>query len=104
MPRTAGWRRGRWPASSSPAAIPARSWQHSDPLILDMYRKMGGASIQLRHFARMHELCKLYREAERILREFKLNDEWYIKPTEKDGQRLGRHRGDPRRPLPLDRR
>ena len=43
----------------------------------------------LRHFARMHELCILYREAERNLREFKLNDEWYIKPTEKDGQGWG---------------
>ena len=50
---------------------------------------MGGPSIALRHFARMHELCKLYREAERILREFKLNDDWYIKPTEKDGQGWG---------------
>ena len=64
-------------------------WQHTDPLILDMYKKMGGASNQLRHFARMHELCKIYREAERILREFNLNDEWYIKPTERDGQGWG---------------
>jgi hydrogenase large subunit len=64
-------------------------WQHKDPLVLDMYRKLGGASIFLRHFARMHELCKLYREAERILREFRLNDEWYIKPTERDGQGWG---------------
>ena len=35
-----------------------QSWQHTDPLILDMYRKMGSPSITLRHFARMHELCK----------------------------------------------
>jgi hypothetical protein len=62
------------------------AWQHSDGLVLDMYRKLGGASTYLRHFARLHELCKLYREAERILREFRLNDEWYIKPTERDGQ------------------
>ena len=33
----------------------------------------------------MHELCCLYREAERALREFRLNDAWYIKPTERDG-------------------
>jgi hydrogenase large subunit len=65
------------------------SWQHTEPLILDMYKRMGGPSILLRHFARMHELCKLYREAERILREFRLNDEWYVKPTEKDGQGWG---------------
>ena len=65
------------------------AWQHTDPLILDMYRKMGGPSAQLRHFARMHELCKLYHEAERCLREFKLNDPWYIKPTEKDGRGWG---------------
>ena len=64
-------------------------FQHSDGLVLDMYRKMGGASTMLRHFARMHELCILYREAERNLREFQLNDEWYIKPTEKDGQGWG---------------
>jgi uptake hydrogenase large subunit len=65
------------------------SWQHHDPLILDMYRKMGGASVLLRHFARMHECVKLYREAERILREFRLNDAWYVKPTERDGRGWG---------------
>lgn len=65
------------------------SWQHSDPLVLDMYKKTGGASVLLRHFARMHEVCKLYRQAEHCLREFKLNDEWYIKPKEKDGQGWG---------------
>ena len=65
------------------------AWQHKDDLVLDMYRTMGGPSILLRHFARMHEVCKLYREAERILREFRLQDEWYIKPTERDGQGWG---------------
>ena len=64
-------------------------WQHTDPLVLDMYKKMGGASVMLRHFARMHEGVKIYREMERILREFRLNDEWYIKPTEQDGQGWG---------------
>ena len=64
-------------------------WQHYDPLILDMYRNLGGASVLLRHFARMHELCKLYRQAERCLREFRLNDPWYIKPTEIDGRGWG---------------
>ena len=64
-------------------------WQHHDPLVLDMYKKLGGASVLLRHFARMHEGVKLYREAERILREFRLNDEWYVKPTERDGRGWG---------------
>jgi Ni,Fe-hydrogenase I large subunit len=65
------------------------SWQHYDPLVLDMYRKLGGASVMLRHFARMHELIKLYREAERCLRELRLNDPWYIKPNERDGRGWG---------------
>ncbi len=65
------------------------AWQHHDPLVLDMYRRMGGASVLLRHFARMHELVKLYREAERSLREFDLKASWYIKPNEKDGRGWG---------------
>lgn len=64
-------------------------WQHYDPLVLDMYKKMGGASVLLRHFARMHECVKLYRQAERALREFRLNDPWYMKPSEKDGRGWG---------------
>ena len=54
-----------------------------------MYKKLGGASVMLRHFARMHEGVKLYRQAEHALREFKLNDPWYIKPTERDGRGWG---------------
>ena len=50
-----------------------------------MFRKMGGASVVLRQFARMHEVAKIYREIERILREFRLRDPWYIKPVERDG-------------------
>ena len=64
-------------------------WQHSNGLVLDMYKRMGGPSVMLRHFARMHELTILYREAERVLREFRLNEEWYIKPTERDGRGWG---------------
>jgi Ni,Fe-hydrogenase I large subunit len=64
-------------------------WQHHDPLVLDMYRKLGGASVLLRQFARMHEVVTLYREAERILREFRLKDLWYVKPTERDGRGWG---------------
>lgn len=61
------------------------SWQHHDGFILDMFKQMGGASIHLRQLARVHEIVKLYRQAERCLREFRLNDPWYIKPQEKDG-------------------
>jgi Ni,Fe-hydrogenase I large subunit len=65
------------------------SWQHYDGFILDMYKKMGGPSLHLRQIARMHETVKLYRQAERCLREFRLNDPWYIKPTERDGRGWG---------------
>lgn len=65
------------------------AWQQSHPLVLDMYHRFGGASVLLRHFARMHEIVGLYREAERILREFRLNDPWYIKPLERDGRGWG---------------
>ena len=49
-------------------ATEGEAWQNYDPLLLDMYRKFGGASVMLRQFARMHELIGLYREAERSLR------------------------------------
>ena len=63
--------------------------QYTDPLVLDMYKKMGGASVLLRHFARMHEAKLIYRNIEHVLRELRLNDPWYVKPTEKDGQGWG---------------
>jgi hydrogenase large subunit len=65
------------------------AWQYHNPLILDMYKKMGGPSLHLRQIARMHETVVLYRQAERCLREFRLNDPWYIKPKERDGQGFG---------------
>lgn len=64
-------------------------WQHKDGLILDMYRKMGGASVHLRQIARMHEAVKLYREAERCLRELRLSEPFYIKPKQQDGAGWG---------------
>jgi len=88
--------RARWPTRSRPASTSddsgghhGESWQHHDPLVLDMFRKLGGASVLLRHFARMHEGIKLYRQAERALREFRLNEPWYIKPIERDGRGWG---------------
>ncbi len=64
-------------------------WQHRDGLVLDMYKKMGGASVLLRHFARMHEIKYLYRMAERCLRELRLNEPFYLKPKERDGRGWG---------------
>ena len=64
-------------------------WQHKDGLVLDMYKKMGGANVLLRHFARMHEVKYVYRKMEACLREFNLNDPFYIKPKEQDGQGWG---------------
>ncbi|MGJ8685884.1 MAG: nickel-dependent hydrogenase large subunit [Spongiibacteraceae bacterium] len=64
-------------------------WQHHDPLVGDMMKQLGGPSILLRHFARMHDLSKLYLEAERCLREFRLADPWYIKPKETSGRGFG---------------
>jgi hydrogenase large subunit len=65
------------------------SWQHYDGFILDAFKELGGASIHIRQLARVHEIVKLYRQAERCLREFRLNDTWYIKPKEKDGRGWG---------------
>ncbi len=65
------------------------TWQHYDGFILDAFKQMGGASIHIRQLARVHEVVKLYRQAERCLREFRLNDSWYIKPKEQDGRGWG---------------
>jgi hydrogenase large subunit len=64
-------------------------WQHKDGLLLDMYKKMGGANVLLRHFARMHEVKAIYRKMEQCLREFRLDEPFYIKPQEQDGQGWG---------------
>lgn len=64
-------------------------WQHHDPLVLDMMKTMGGPSVLLRHFARLHETVKLYRQAQRCLDMFELDAPWYIKPHEQDGQGWG---------------
>jgi hydrogenase large subunit len=57
--------------------------------VLDIFKNLGGASVMLRHFARMHEVKSLYRRAEHYLREFKLSEPWYVKPTESDGRGWG---------------
>jgi len=64
-------------------------WQHRDGLVLDMYNKMGGANVLLRHFARMHEVKYVYRKMEECLRNLRLDEPFYIKPKEQDGQGWG---------------
>jgi uptake hydrogenase large subunit len=64
-------------------------WQHEDGLLLDMYRKLGGASVLLRHFARMLEVKAVYRQLERCLRELELSEPFHLKPKEVDGQGWG---------------
>ncbi len=67
----------------------APDWQHKDPLVLDMMKNMGGPNLLLRHFARMHGLLHVYREGEHCLREFRLDEPWYIKPKEQNGHGFG---------------
>ena len=71
------------------AAHEGKSFQNTDGFLLSMMKEMGGASLHLRQLSRMHELVKLYREAERCLRELKLDEPFYIKPKARDGQGWG---------------
>ena len=65
-----------------------QDWQHYDPFVLDCFKKVG-PSLHLRQLARMHETIKLYREAERCLREFRLDEPFYQKPEIRDGKGWG---------------
>jgi len=64
-------------------------WQHHDPFILDCFKQLGGPSLHLRQLGRMHETIKLYRQAERCLRELRLDEPFYQKPVERDGEGWG---------------
>ncbi|MEM9694070.1 MAG: nickel-dependent hydrogenase large subunit, partial [Myxococcota bacterium] len=64
------------------------SWQHTDPFILSMFKKHG-PSLHMRQIARLHEIVKLYREAERCLREIRFDEPFYQKPKARDGQGWG---------------
>jgi len=66
-----------------------QSWQHKDPFVLSMYKALGGPSLHLRQIARMHETIKIYREAERCLREIRFDEPFYIKPKQRDGEGWG---------------
>ena len=100
---TAAWRPGRSPRQLVAGGKHGEAWQHHDPLVLDMYKQLGGASVMLRHFARMHEGVKLYR-AGRALPARIPAERSLVHQADGEGRpRLGRHRGDPRRAVPLDR-
>lgn len=72
--------------AGGPGALPHQDF---DPFIHSMYQAMGGPSVHLRQLARMHEAVKIYRQAERCLRELKLDEPFYIKPKAKDGRGWG---------------
>lgn len=58
-------------------------WQDYDPLIRDMYAKIG-PSIFLRTFARLHEAAKYYEMTRRWIDQVDLHDRFYIKPVERE--------------------
>ena len=67
------------------AANPAnKDHQFRDPLFGDIMEKMG-PSVFTRVLARMHEAPRLYNMINKWLGEVNLDEEFYIKPEEKDG-------------------
>ncbi len=67
------------------AANPAnKAHQFRDPLFGDIMDKMG-PSVFTRVLARMHEAPKIYTMINEWLSQVRLDDEFYIKPTERDG-------------------
>ncbi|MBY0348991.1 MAG: nickel-dependent hydrogenase large subunit, partial [Hydrotalea flava] len=62
--------------------------QTKDFLIKDAMDKMG-PSVFLRTLARVHEAPMLYDNIDQWLREIRLDDEFYIKPEERDGKGFG---------------
>ena len=59
------------------------SWQDYDPLIRDIYDKVG-PSIMLRVLARLHEAPKYYEMTRRWIDQIDLHDRFYIKPVERE--------------------
>ncbi|MEP6711875.1 MAG: nickel-dependent hydrogenase large subunit [Ferruginibacter sp.] len=62
--------------------------QYQDPLFGDIMAKKG-PSVFVRCLARMHEATRLYMNINKWLSEIKLDDEFYIKPEERDGKGFG---------------
>ena len=71
------------------AAREGRAHQHQDGFILSCLKALGKPSLHLRQLARMHEVVKLYRQAERCLRELRLDEPFYVKPKVRDGRGWG---------------
>ena len=72
------------------AADPGHRQAHQlyDPLFGDILQKMG-PSIFTRVLARMHEAPRLFQYTNEWLGQIDLNDEFYIKPEERDGRGFG---------------
>lgn len=62
--------------------------QNRDPLFLDIMEKMG-PSVFTRVLARVHEAPRIYTQINEWLSQIRLDDEFYIKPEEKDGVGFG---------------
>ena len=74
IPTTVASRPARSRASSSPAARMAKAGSIMIRSCSTCIARLGGASVALRHFARMHEGVKIYRQIEHVLRELRLGD------------------------------
>ncbi|MFY0255518.1 nickel-dependent hydrogenase large subunit [Chitinophaga sp. 30R24] len=71
--------------NANPANLPH---QIQDPLFGDIMRKIG-PSVFVRSLARMHEMIGYYTHIKEWLGQIRLDDEFYIKPQERDGQGFG---------------
>ena len=71
--------------NANPANLPH---QIQDPLFGDIMKKLG-PSVFVRSLARVHEMARLYVNLNKWLGEIRLDDEFYIKPVERDGQGFG---------------
>ena len=71
--------------NANPANLPH---QIQDPLFADIMKKMG-PSVFVRCLARLHEMTRLYMNLNDWLSQIRLDDEFYIKPVERDGQGFG---------------
>jgi Ni,Fe-hydrogenase I large subunit len=71
--------------NANPANLPH---QIKDPLFADIMEKMG-PSVFVRCLARMHEMTNYYCHLNEWLGQIRLDDEFYIKPVERDGQGFG---------------
>lgn len=65
-----------------------KAHQNRDPLFLDIMQRFG-PSVFTRCLARVHEAPRLYLQINEWLSQINLDDEFYIKPTEKDGKGWG---------------